>query len=61
MNTINEDLGMSHHSSLSSCSLRLLQSRSTGGSFYVNRAEGIDDRVKEVNKLNASTFQAKDR
>ena len=38
--------------------LRLVQSQSTGASFFVTRADGIDDRVKKVNKTFKSTIQA---
>ena len=55
----NEDIPSPKPFTLSlSDSLRLVQSRSTGGSFFVTRADGIDDRVKELNKIHLSTLQA---
>ena len=38
--------------------LRLVQSQSTGASFFVTRAEGIDARVEAANKTIASTLKA---
>ena len=38
--------------------LRLIQSRSTGASFFVTRAEGIDGRVTAMNEIHLSTLQA---
>ena len=37
---------------------RLLQARAVNGSFFVNVADGITDRVEEVNKSCAATFKA---
>ena len=38
--------------------LRLLQARAVSGSFFVNVADGITDRVLAVNKSIGATFKA---
>ena len=37
---------------------RLLQARAVSGSFFVNIADGITDRVLEVNKSHGGSFKA---
>ena len=41
------------------CRLRLLQARAISASFFVNKAEGLEDRVKRVNETHAGTFKAR--
>lgn len=39
-------------------SLRLAQARTSGSSFFVGKAEGLEQRVEKVNKDFKSTFEA---
>ena len=41
------------------CHLRLVQARATSASFFVNKTDGLEERVEKVNETHGGGFKAR--